>query len=329
MPKRTPENILISRTDGIGDVVLTLPIAAALRKNFPSARIQFLGRSYTGPIIAACKNIDTFVNWDDAGVTPESHVKFIKNTGADTVIHVFPRKEVVMAAYTAGCPIRIATARRLHTFLRVNRHLWFSRKGSNAHEAQLNLRMLEPLGIHADNSDGAIMQGYCLRAERTLPPASDAFCKNDFTLLLHPKSHGSALEWPMSSYAALIEKVTSAGVTVGVTATAIERESMGSQLPWNLVHDFGGKLSLSELMTTIANSDGLVAASTGPLHLAAAFGRHALGLYSPKRPIHPSRWRPIGAKAEYLVDSCHPEDGKLKISVDQVTERILAWKAKR
>lgn len=326
---KKPENILISRTDGIGDVVLTLPVAAALREAYPEATIQFLGRSYTAPVVAACQNIDRFVNWDEAGESAQKQAAFIKATQADTVIHVFPRKEVIISAYTAGCATRIGTGRRLHTFLRVNKRLWFSRKGSNAHEAQLNLQMLEPLGIHAAKDDASIASSYGLVVQTGVPAIAQEFCQSDFTLLLHPKSHGSALEWPLAAFAELIELLTQAGVTVGITGTAKERELMGAQLPWNRVHDFGGRLSLEELMATIAHCNGLVAASTGPLHLAAAFGIHALGLYSPQRPIFPQRWRPIGTQAEYLVDATHPADGKLKIAPAQVAERILAWKASR
>ena len=44
-----------------------------------------------------------------------------------------------------------------------------------------------------------------------------------------------------------------------------------------------------------------MAASTGPLHIAAALGKVAVGLYAPMHPIHPGRWAPIGEKAGYLV----------------------------
>jgi ADP-heptose:LPS heptosyltransferase len=45
----------------------------------------------------------------------------------------------------------------------------------------------------------------------------------------------------------------------------------------------------------------LVAASTGPLHLAAALGIYALGIYPPIRPMHPGRWAPVGEKAKVFV----------------------------
>jgi heptosyltransferase-3 len=62
-----------------------------------------------------------------------------------------------------------------------------------------------------------------------------------------------------------------------------------------------GRLSLAELMAFIARADGLMAASTGPLHLASALGIYAVGIFPPLRPIHPGRWAPIGPRASVLV----------------------------
>ena len=67
------------------------------------------------------------------------------------------------------------------------------------------------------------------------------------------------------------------------------------------VTDMTGKLSLAELLVFINSCDGLVAASTGPLHIAAALGKRAVGIYAPMRPIFPQRWAPLGANATYLV----------------------------
>jgi ADP-heptose:LPS heptosyltransferase len=60
-------------------------------------------------------------------------------------------------------------------------------------------------------------------------------------------------------------------------------------------------MGLDDLMSFISQADGLVACSTGVLHLAAALNKFVVGLYSPMRPIHPGRWKPIGKNANYLV----------------------------
>jgi heptosyltransferase III len=67
------------------------------------------------------------------------------------------------------------------------------------------------------------------------------------------------------------------------------------------VVDLTGRLNLEKFITFISKADVLVASSTGPLHLAAASGINAFGIYAPMRPIHPGRWAPIGKKASYFV----------------------------
>ena len=65
-------------------------------------------------------------------------------------------------------------------------------------------------------------------------------------------------------------------------------------------HDLTGRLALAELLAVLAAADGVVAASTGPLHLAALLGTRTLGLFSPVRPLHAGRWGPLGARAEVI-----------------------------
>jgi len=60
-----PGRIIISRTDSIGDVVLTLPMAGALKEINPGCKIIFLGRDYTRDVVSLSKHVDEFASWDD------------------------------------------------------------------------------------------------------------------------------------------------------------------------------------------------------------------------------------------------------------------------
>ena len=92
---------------------------------------------------------------------------------------------------------------------------------------------------------------------------------------------------------------------------------------------------MPQFLAFIAAADGLVAGSTGPLHLAAALGRHALGLYPPIRPMHPGRWAPLGARAGFMVfdkpncEDCRTEPAACRcigaIEPLAVAARVLAW----
>ena len=56
------QTFLVSRTDAIGDVVLTLPVCGQLKALFPGCRVVLIGRTYTAAVAAACPWIDDFLN---------------------------------------------------------------------------------------------------------------------------------------------------------------------------------------------------------------------------------------------------------------------------
>jgi ADP-heptose:LPS heptosyltransferase len=127
---------------------------------------------------------------------------------------------------------------------------------------------------------------------------------HQLNIILHPSSRGSAREWGLDHFGTLAHLLHHAGHRVFITGTAADGEMLR---PWLTAHatalaaDLTGQLSLPQLLAFIHAADGLVAASTGPLHLAAALGRHALGIYPPLRPTDPGRWAPLGPNTEYLV----------------------------
>ena len=68
-----------------------------------------------------------------------------------------------------------------------------------------------------------------------------------------------------------------------------------------IVTDITGLMSLQQFISFIHACDGLVASGTGPLHLAAALGRDAIGLFPPIVPVHPGRWGALGPGAKTFV----------------------------
>ena len=60
-----PQHIIISRTDNIGDVVLTLPLAALLKQYYPQCKVSFLARNYVKDLVLSCPAVDAFINWNE------------------------------------------------------------------------------------------------------------------------------------------------------------------------------------------------------------------------------------------------------------------------
>lgn len=309
MSPATPPTFLVSRTDAIGDVVLTLPVCGRLRELHPGCRVVLIGRSYTAAVAAACPWVDDFLNLDELQQLPEpQQVAALRQFGAAAIVHVFPNKLLARLAQKARIPVRIGTRNRWQHWLTCNRLVALSRRHSPLHEAQLNLQLLQPLGGAAATPLPAVSPLVRLEATEPLADTWQQLLRQrqagQLNVILHPRSRGSAREWGLANFGQLARLLHAAGHRVFVTGTAAEGEELADWLREHaafVAADLTGQLSLPQFIAFIAAADGLVAGSTGPLHLAAALGRHALGLYPPIRPMHPGRWAPLGLHAEFLV----------------------------
>ena len=296
---------IISRTDSIGDVVLTLPMAGLLKQLYPDSFIYFLGQTYTQPVVECCNTVDAFLDWSEIKKkTTTEQVFFFQSLSADEIIHVFPKKEIAKLAKKTKIPIRIGTKNRWYHWLYCNKLIKLSRRKSNLHEAQLNCKLLPNFSDKEVPSLEELRSFYDTKPIETLPNKLQQYIVPDKTnLILHPKSKGSAREWGLENYAELMELLPRDKYNILLTGTEEEgllfREMLVS--PYPFVKDLSGKISLKELISLIFAADALVACSTGPLHIAAMLNKLVIGIYPPIKPMHQGRWSPIGENAHVLA----------------------------
>lgn len=323
-------HIVISRTDSIGDVILTLPMAGIIKEKYPQAKITFLGKTYTKAIIESSKHVDKFLNFNKLEIMNEKKlIEKLIELKIDTFIHVFPNKKLAKAAKKAKIKERIGTYRRTFHLLTCNKGVWFSRKNSNLHEAILNTKLLTPLKITKEYSKREI--GKYLGFKKKVLKNSSLIDTQKFNLILHPLSQGSAVEWGQENFSELIDILPKNKFKIFISGTRPEGQKLKSFLEKNSsnITDLTGKFSLDEFIEFISSADGIIAASTGPLHIGAMSEINALGLFSKKRPIHPGRWAPIGKNADFIT-SKESFDDPIKeiqsITPKEVLEKISNWK---
>lgn len=297
-------HIIISRTDSIGDVVLTLPIAGLLKKKYADATISFLGRSYTEPVINLSNHIDRFLNWDEIeNLNKAERVKFLRGLNADWIIHIFPNKKLCRDAKIAGIKNRVGTSHRPYHWTTCNRLVSFTRKKSDLHEAQLNCKLLSPLDISVPQLNDLHTYYGFRQPNAGYDKVISLLDKKRKNIVLHPKSKGSAREWGLENFEKLIRILPTEKYKIFISGTSAEGELMNDLLNRHeeKITDLTGILNLDEFITFLSMTDAIVAASTGPLHIAAALGKMAIGIYPPIRPMHSGRWAPLGIKTEVLV----------------------------
>jgi heptosyltransferase III len=301
------QHIIISRIDSIGDVVLTLPMCAWLKHLYPNIRISFLASGYTQDVLAACPAIDQPLNWTIiAPQAVEAQIQFFNDLQADAFVHVFPNPELARLVRRTNIRTAIGTRNRFYHWWTCSHLVALSRRHSPLHEAELNLRLLTKWLPQPLPDRQILAQHYTLSPQVPNPAATlTQLDSNKRLWILHPKSKGSAREWPASHWIELIQLLHQQygnRIQIAVSGTASEGEWVKQQLApvASIFSDLTGQLSLAQLIALIAQSEGLIACSTGPLHIAAALGRKAIGLYVPLRPLDPGRWAPLGKQAQAL-----------------------------
>lgn len=305
----TSKHVLISRQDNIGDVILTLPMAARLKQLNPGVKITLLCRTYAAEVVRYCDDIDEVVEIEKVGA---DLVGYLKQSDIDTVILAQPDRALAVAAFRAGIRHRIGNARqKLYQLIYCNRRVRFSKGLSDYHESQINFEFLRPYGDKHIPTRAEIPSYYHFSIPSDAASAA-LLAPHGFNLILHAKSNGHGREWPIEYYLALAQELRrQPAVHIWLTGSPKEgewlQEHAAELVALPNVSNVCGTQTLAQLTCFIQQADGLIASGTGPLHLAAAIGQRTLGLFPPTRPMHPGRWAAIGTRSSNLsmpVKSC-------------------------
>ena len=124
-------------------------------------------------------------------------------------------------------------------------------------------------------------------------------------VVVHPGMMGSALNWPQSEYIKFIQATLAQKKHVAITGTDSDEKYLteikaeflrNPEVTW-----LQSKLNIRELVQLLANSEFVLAPSTGVAHLAASVGANVKGIFSPVRVHHPTRWGLRGPNVEIIM----------------------------
>ncbi len=305
--------ILIVRTDRLGDVVLTLPMARAIKHASPASHVAFLAREYTRPIVERSPDVDEIL-----AAEPELPIRkliaIFRGAKAGVAFFPSPRFRLVLAAWIARIPKRVGTGYRWYSLLFTHR-IFEHRKTAERHEAEFNIRMLSVLGISVPEisrlEEGALLTIRLRNPERAavgewlarrLGNSSAKFA------VLHVTNGGSTHPWPIHNFAELGRRMAEQyGLTIiltGLRQEEKELESMANSIESSTAspgsaHVFAGH-SLPELAALVERAEVVVASGTVPGHLASALGANTIGLFPLPLALSKARWGFRGLRARNL-----------------------------
>ena len=309
-PDKIRKMILARVEDRLGDTILTLPLAGILKSRFPNMQVTFLGDHFIKPIVKKSAFVDAFYD--------RRQIEDLDKYNADAIMLLSPYSDLSKAVWRAKVPIRIGTARRWFHWLHANIRVSLKDRAVNLHETQLVTSFLPPLGIEDNFNIDELHQYYGWQTGPKLP-FPEVISDTKPNIILHPKSKGTAPEWPLEHYYKLASILDDKNLNVIISGTEKERDTMQQtcsrlfELP--NITDIVGRYSLADYIAIVEQADCLVASSTGPMHLAAIAGINTIGIFAPVRPYYPTRWRPIGKHVKVL---CKGEPTYDKNQLDKI-----------
>jgi heptosyltransferase-2 len=315
--------ILVAQTSFLGDVVLSTPVFAALRRQRPQAHLTAMVRPESAGVLAQHPNVDAVLVDDkrgsDGGLRSWRVVRRLRQERFDVVValHRSLRTALIMAA--AGIPQRIGFRQSRGWFL----YHRCVRRDPSRHDVERNLSILAAVGIDPETVDArpfvpCTAQG--VEGFRSLLRAQGAD-PDDTLIAVAPGSVWATKRWTVQGYAALLRNMRSEFKATPVLLggrSDIEYAAAVRQAAGGVGVDLVGKTDLAVLVAAIDGSRVLVTNDSAPQHIAVARDTPVVAIFGPTAPrqgFGPYSERAVVVEHEL---SCRPcsRHGSAKCPID-------------
>jgi heptosyltransferase-3 len=309
-----PENILIVRTDRIGDVVLSIPMAEIVKKKYPQCKITYLIRDYTRALLDGNPFIDEVIIADEeeGSILFSKNLKKIKAKTFDTCIVVNPTFKIALLLFFARIKNRIGTGYRWYSAL-FNQKVFEHRKYGDKHELEYNINLLSKLGVKSSEVPEE-MQFQLKIDEKSSEKINSTLSENGFKpgkkiIIIHPGSGGSSVDLPKEKLIELTKMLSGLDkVSIVITGSKSEYKLCKEFEVSNEVINLSGQLDISLLKALINKANVFISNSTGPMHIAAALGVHVIGFFPKILACSQKRWGPYTEKKSIFIPSIDCSD---------------------
>lgn len=257
-----------------------------------------LVRPYARDLVSGHPDLDEIICDDDTG---HHHgvrgllrlATLLRKKHFDVAIVLHPTFRLALVTFLAHIPQRVGTGFRAYSFL-FNKRVYHHRKRSRQHEVDLNLEVVQEVGVSLENVEFKFHIPQEVKESVARHLGNKASDKRPL-VVIHPGSGGSARDWPPDKFgqlaSALVNKLHALVVITGTDNERHLADKIKATAGVELVR-LDGLLTIKELAALLQTADLVIANSTGPLHLAVAVGTEVIGLFCPIEPCSPSRWGP-------------------------------------
>ena len=331
MIPRHARAILVVRLSARGDLVFASPLARALRRRFPEARIAWAAEERAADVVRHHPCLDEVIvweriawkrmllrgRWSALAKAAADFVQLLRDRRFDAVVDAQGLLRTGLLAFLTGAPVRIGLGSREGSRIFMTH---FVERGGEprkiaseyAHLASVLGLPTEPFPLEVARSPRETASARKLLAETGLAPADGTARHAGFVAAcpFTTRFYKHWLEERWSRLIRLLPERTGLGVVLlGGPGDRAAADRMLGASPAPPVVDLVGRTTLAEASAVVAACSVLVGVDTGLSHMAHAYRRPAVLLFGSNTPY----LDPPGASVSILHSgrSCSPCRGKL------------------
>lgn len=264
-------NILVVQTAFLGDVVLTTPLFAALKRLCPGASVTLLTTPLAANLVEEDKNLDGIITFDKKG--GESFFSIagkLKKGGYDLMISPHRSHRTSIIGFLSRIPVRVGYGEAGFSIFYTHR----VKRPMELHEVDRILHLLTALGAASEPSDRKLTVNYTAAEKAEVDKILEEAGIPPGTRLagLCPGSVWPTKRWTVEGFAEVGKGLREKGYGVVVVGGPEDRET-GARVLGLLggkAVDAVGKTSLKALAAWIDRFSVFVTNDSGPLHVASA-----------------------------------------------------------
>ncbi len=295
---RVPDapSILITRLSHIGDCVLTIPVAAALKRRFPDCTIAWAVEKPSGQLVELSPHVDHVIDVPKSWIKSGKHWRDLRRTFRqhrfDLAIDPQSISKSSVLARLSGAKTRIGLrgkwARELAPFL--NNHQVSVRA---SHLVDRSLGMLSPLGIESSPCSDAVRfpMRVCELSHESVSRWMTAQGLHDSGFaVINPGASWPSKRWETDRFGHVAAHLMNTHSMRSVVVWAGEAEQQMAERIAGIANEtsdgavtVAARTNLRELLELCRQAQFFFGCDTGPLHIAAAAGTPCVGMYGPTR----------------------------------------------
>ncbi|MCA1596988.1 MAG: glycosyltransferase family 9 protein [Chloroflexi bacterium] len=319
MSAAEPRSFLVIKTSSIGDVVLTTPVAEALRNAYPESHIAWLVEDKVADVLLGNPFVDDVIVWARKslrevrrkrqwGAVRAEVAALSARLGArryDCCLDLqgFDRTLLPHALIKADRRILLPGRDRLSGY---TKSIW--KRIPREHAVDYHLNVLRSGGLRIGSVVPRMRLPFSPDDARQARELLAPLAEYRKIVAINPSTTWPAKVWEWSRYAdvarRLIEELAVGVVIVGGNTEGPACANLANEIGPGAI-SLAGITSLKQLAATLTLCDCLLSSDSGPMHISVAVGTPVVAMFG---PTHPANHGPRGPEHTviYRELACSP-----------------------